>query len=81
MKIKLLAVIALMLLVETGCYLPVSGQVVDAETNKPIEGAVVLVEWTKTKGYGLTYTESYKVAETLTENSTRGQIFIVNIPH
>lgn len=45
----------------------ISGTVVDAETGKPIEGAVVLVEWTKTKGFGLTYTESYKVIEVLTD--------------
>jgi len=55
----------IILLSATGCYSPISGRVIDAETNQPIEGAVVLVEWTKTIGYGLTYTESYKVAEAL----------------
>ncbi len=67
MRIRLMVFIAFMVLLETGCYRPINGQVVDAETNQPIEGAVVLVEWTKTKGYGFTYTESYKVAETLTD--------------
>lgn len=52
-------------------YFPKTGTVVDAETGKPIEGAVVLVEWTKIKGFGLTYTESYKVAEMLTDKDGR----------
>jgi hypothetical protein len=51
----------------SGCYLPMTGTIIDAETKAPIEGAVVLVEWTKTKGIGFTYTESYKVAETLSD--------------
>jgi hypothetical protein len=55
------------LLLTAGCYSPISGTVIDAETKQPIEGAVILVEWTKTKGVGLTYTESYKVAETVTD--------------
>lgn len=45
----------------------IKGRVIDAETGKPIEGAVVLVEWTKTKGFGLTYTESYKAAEAVSD--------------
>ncbi len=61
-----ITILSIMLLV-TGCYVPISGMVVDAETNAPIEGAVVLVEWTKTKGVGFTYTESVKVAETLSD--------------
>jgi hypothetical protein len=51
----------------SGCYLPMTGTIIDAETKAPIEGAVVLVEWTKTKGVGFTYTESYKVAEILSD--------------
>jgi len=51
-----------------GCaYLPITGTVVDAETGKPIEGAVVLVEWTIKKGIGDKHTESVKVAEVLTD--------------
>jgi len=55
------------MIIVSGCYLPMSGTVIDAETKTPIEGAVVLVEWTKTKGIGFTYTESYKVGETLSD--------------
>lgn len=50
-------------------YLPISGTVVDAENGQPIEGAVVLVEWTKTHGLGEHWTESYKVAEVLTDKN------------
>jgi len=55
------------MLIVSGCYLPMTGTIIDAETKAPIEGAVVLVEWTKVKGIGFTYTESYKVAETTSD--------------
>ena len=48
-------------------YPPMTGTVVDAETGKPIEGAVVLVEWTKTHGIGEHWTESFKVEESVTD--------------
>ena len=60
-------IVILMLVLLTGCYWPISGTVVDAETGRPIEGAVVLVEWTKTHGIGEHWTESYKVATTMTD--------------
>jgi hypothetical protein len=44
-----------------------TGTVVDAETGKPIEGAVVLVEWTKKTGIGDYHTESVKVVEAMTD--------------
>ncbi|MDH4226280.1 MAG: carboxypeptidase-like regulatory domain-containing protein [Deltaproteobacteria bacterium] len=51
----------------SGCYATISGTVIDAETGEPIEGAVVLAEWTVTKGApGLTHTDSYKVIEAVT---------------
>lgn len=52
----------------SGCSAAIRGKVVDAETGEPVEGAVVLAEWTVTKGFGLTYTESYKILETVTDN-------------
>lgn len=58
----------------SSCYMPINGIVVDAETNQPVEGAVVLVEWTKAKGFGLTYTESYKVAEALSDKSGKFEL-------
>ena len=42
---------------------------VDAETGKPIEGAVVLVEWDITKGLGLSYTKRHKLVETVTNEN------------
>ena len=46
-----------------------SGTVVDAVTGKPIEEAVVLIEWTITKGMGLSYTKSHKVIEAVTNEN------------
>src|SRR3989304_86240 len=55
-------------LLNSSCYGEITGTVVDAETGKPIEGAVVLVEWTIIKGLpGMNYTESYKVVEVVTD--------------
>jgi len=51
-----------------------NGRVLDAETNRPIDGAVVLVEWTKTIGFGLTYTESYKVVEALSDKDGKFEL-------
>lgn len=48
----------------------VSGQVVDAETEKPIEGAAIFIEWTK-RGPGppgLAGEVTVEVAETLTDS-------------
>ncbi len=56
------------------CYGPIKGQVIDAETGEPIEGAVIMVEWTKTEGFGLTHTESYKVVEVLTDKNGMAEI-------
>ncbi len=56
-----------MLLLMSGCYLPMGGRVIDSETEQPIEGAVVLVEWNEAHGLGLTYHTVYKIAETETD--------------
>ena len=67
MKIHRIFIVIAFLLVVAGCYMPITGRVIDAETQQPIEGAVVLVEWTKTHGFGEYWTESYKVAEVLSD--------------
>ena len=67
MRVKLALLLVISLIAIAGCYKGITGTVVDAETGRPIEGAVVLVEWTKAKGLGLTYTESYKVAEVISD--------------
>ena len=61
----LLAIIFLMLRPST--YPPMASTVVDAVTGQPIEGAVVLVEWTKMHGIGEHWTESFKVEEAVTD--------------
>jgi hypothetical protein len=66
-NIVLIAVM-LSLVITAGCYAETTATVVDVETGKPIEGAVVLVEWTKTKGVpGMSHTESAKVIEVVSD--------------
>lgn len=76
MRIKSALLIILLLFPIPSCgYGPITGTVVDAETGKPIEGAVILVEWTKTEGLpGLTSTKSFKVIEKLTDKD--GKFYI-----
>lgn len=71
-----------LLLNVAGCsaYSDMNGSVIDAETGKPIEGAVVLVEWTKTKGIGLTHTESFKVVEVFTDKDGKFAVSGVSDP-
>lgn len=82
---RILPVLMAFLLI-LGCNEEITGIVVDAETGQPIEGAVVLVEWTKTSGIGLRATESYKVFEALTDAEGKVKIegmtdLFVNDPH
>ena len=74
MNIKYLLNLIFLLLL-TGCYPSISGTVVDAETGKAIEGAVVMAEWTKTKGIpGMPYTKSYKVSEAVTDKEGKFRV-------
>jgi hypothetical protein len=43
--------------------------VVDSATKKPIEGAVVVAQWTKLHGFGLTYHTLEKMTETQTDKN------------
>lgn len=53
-----------------------TGIVVDAETGKPIEGAVIAVKWTVTKGMpGLTYGLDYKISEAVTDKAGKFRIW------
>jgi hypothetical protein len=80
MKLKtLFLLIGLSLLSGCGYYRTITGNVVDAETMKPIEGAVVMAEWTITKGFGLTHTESYKVMESVSD--ANGKVTIEGVFH
>jgi len=67
MKILNILLLLSVLFSTTGCYGTLRGKVVDAETGAPIEGAVAMAEWTKTKGLGNTYTVSAKVVEAVSD--------------
>jgi hypothetical protein len=73
---KLITAIAFIsiLIILAGCYSPITGTVVDAETGKPIEGAVVMAEWTKRHGIGDYHTESVKVVEVLSDKDGKVRI-------
>lgn len=76
-RIAILAILSFLLF--TGCRETVT--VVDAESGQPIEGAVILVEWLQTKGLpGLSYTESYKVVEAVTDKEGKAAVEIVGNP-
>jgi hypothetical protein len=63
-KLFILSVVLLL----TGCYPGISGWVVDGVTGNPLEGAVVLAQWTQTNGLpGLTSHSVYKTEETETD--------------
>ena len=48
----------------------ISGTVVDAENGEPVEGAVVVFEWSQAKGViGMTHTDTYKIVETVTDKN------------
>jgi hypothetical protein len=56
-----------MFVLSSGCSAGISGTVVDAETGKPIEGAVIHADWAMRKGVpGLQYSQDYAVAEAVT---------------
>ena len=68
MKFKETILFLLLGFTVSGCTGDYRGKVVDAETDKPVEGAVVLVEWVAVKGMpGMTHSESVKVIETVTD--------------
>jgi hypothetical protein len=78
MRIILSVLGCIIILLTFSCYAEIDGTVVDAETGKPIEGAVVLVEWTKTKGLpGMTHTEPYKVIEVVSDKN--GKVTLASV--
>jgi hypothetical protein len=66
---RAITIIIIMVFLSSCGYRGITGVVVESKTGKPVEGAVVLVEWTKTKGLpGLTYGETHKTVEAITGN-------------
>lgn len=66
MKIRSMITAMFVVSLIAGCYPGISGRVIDAETQMPIEGAVVLAQWTDSHGIGLTYHTVHKIIETET---------------
>jgi hypothetical protein len=71
----IIAVVLVVLSIITSLLKSISGTVVDAETGKPVEGAVVLVEWTRRVGIGDYHTVSVRAAETLTDKAGKFNAF------
>lgn len=72
------SLLLLTLIIISGCsrYSDISGKVVDGATGKPIEGALVVAQWTKTRGFpGLQHHDLHNIAETLTDKN--GAFFLV----
>ncbi len=82
-KCVFLAILVISLTFFNVCNAEITCMVVDAKTETPIEGAVVLVEWTKSEGLpGLMNTKPYKVFEALTDRG--GKVVLsddVSTPH
>jgi hypothetical protein len=74
LRFKHFMVLTAICLLSIGCQRSISVNVIDAETEKPVENAVIMAEWTDTKGLGLSHTESYKVVEVLTDAAGRATI-------
>ncbi len=83
MKKQIIFALLLMIFIVTGCSANskgISGTVVDAETRKPIEGAAVLVEWTRATGIGDKHTSSVKVVEKVTDKEGKFSVFGTLMP-
>lgn len=53
-----------------GCYPGIKGTVVDSLSGTPLEGAVIVAQWTTTSGFpGLTHHSVYKITEAETDKN------------
>ena len=73
-KIQSVLVIIIVLMV-SGCSASMTGTVVDGETGAPMEGAVVLIEWTRQTGIGDKHTVSVKVVEKVTDKGGKFSVW------
>ena len=64
----------------SGCYPTIKGKVVDGATGKPIEGALVVVQWTKERIFPEPVRTLYKIIETQTDKEGNFTISGVNDP-
>ncbi len=66
--LKIFFLILLNVLCASCCYPGINGKVIDSATGQPLEGAVVVAQWRKTRGIpGLQYSDLHKSVETLTD--------------
>ncbi len=75
------AVVSVLMILDyifTPSYDPITVRVIDAESKKPIKGAVIMAEWIQTKGLGLTYHPSYRVIEV--KSNSKGETVLQGIP-
>ncbi len=64
-----------MFVLNSACSSRISGTVIDAETGKPIEGAVIHADWAMRKGVpGLQYSQDYAVAESVSDNEGKFKV-------
>jgi len=61
----------------TGYYRDITVRVVDAETGEPLEGAVLLAQWTTTTFAYESSSSNYKVVEAVSDK--KGEIFVPGI--
>lgn len=81
MRLKHTLMVIALVFLTSSCYGQITGRVVDAETGQPIEGAVVLVEWTMTKGLpGMTSTQPYSVMEVVSGKDGKFRLESVSSP-
>ena len=69
------AAVLVVLSVMTSFLKSISGTVIDSETGRPVENAVVLVEWTRRQGIGDYHTVSVRTAETITDKEGKFHVF------
>lgn len=70
MKLLRAGLLIFVLMIASGCshYPDITGKVVDGATGKPIEGALVVAQWTKPRGIpGMQYRNLHKITEALTD--------------
>lgn len=88
MRTLQISILVLLIAFTTGCshYSDITGRVVDSTTGKPIEGAIVVAQWTETRGIpGLQYHNLHKIVETLTDKEGKFSVsgtfgFLVDPP-
>ena len=67
--IFILVIASVIVYLKSCAYLPIKGTVIDAESGQPIEGAVILAEWTVKSWFPDGPTKTIKAVETFTDKN------------